>query len=331
MSGIDVETGQVTGGGRSPRFVHWAAFLFFSAITLASSVEESNAIREEQDGEAPSGQGWAVALSSIAFALCAIIVIMQLHPIGSALIVGTKVEGAVILLLVGFWAATVSIISDARNQLSVDKEGTVTNGNLYYFSWAGFVCSVMLLVSYLRAIFGVDLAGELRSRSERLTIWSALLASQLVVMGASANIFDLYCSPNLTQSDAYCSRTTFGIVAGVIGTLISLGVVGMKIAASAVPFAGECFAALILSVLNALVVAFLTSPSGPGSPLGNLYYFSWISLVASAMLIADCFETYKSGGESSAATNAHSAGTEMTSTANGEDIAVDPLDNDDNI
>lgn len=295
---------------------------------------QSNAVKDSQGGEAPSNQGWAIALSSITCALCAIIVIMQLHPIGSALIVGTKVEGVVILLLVGFWAATVSIISDARNMLSVDADGKVKNGNLYYFSWAGFVCSVILLISYLRAIFGVDLAGELRNRSERLTVWSALLAAQLVVMGASANIYDLYCSPNTTKADAYCSRTTFGIVAGVIGTLICLAVVGMKIAASAVPFVGECFAALVLTIMNAFVVAYLTSPSGPGSPLGNLYYFSWISLVTSGMLIAGCFETYKSGGESSVATNSHSAGTEMTSNANGngpDDIAVDPLDNDDNI
>mmetsp|Transcript_31684 Transcript_31684/g.46747 ORF Transcript_31684/g.46747 Transcript_31684/m.46747 type:complete len:333 (-) Transcript_31684:868-1866(-) len=332
MSSIDPTTGEAT-GGRSQRFVHWTAFLFFSAIALASIVQESNAVKESQ-GDVPANQGWAIALCSITFALCAIIVIMQLHPIGSSLIVGTKVEGAVIVLLVGFWIAIVSIISDGRNLLSVNEAGTeIINGNLYYFSWAGFVCSVMLLVSYLRAIFGVDLAGELRNRSERLTVWSALLAAQLVVMGASSNIFDLYCGGTASKPDAYCGRTTFGIVAGVIGTLVCLAIVGMKIAASSVPFVAECCAALVLTTMNAFVVAYMTSPAGPGSSLGNLYYFSWISLVTCCMLIASCFETYKSGGESSTATNAHSAGAEMTSTnGNGvEDIAVDPLDNDENI
>lgn len=314
--------------GRSQRFVQWVAFLFFSTITLASAVETSKTHQNNN-----SNEDWAVVCSAITFALTLIVVAMQLHPVGTALITGTKVEGVLILILVAFWAAAVSVISDANNNLAVSADGTVINGNLYYFSWAGFVCSVMLLVSYLRAVFGVDLAGELRNRSERLTIWSALLAAQLVVMGASANIFDRYCNPNTELNDAYCGRTMFGIVLGVLGTVTSIGVVFMKIAASSVPFMVECIAAVGLAVLNAFGVAYLTSAYGPGKPLGNLYYFSWISLVSSALLVAGCFETYKSGGES-AATNSHSAGTEMTPGVNGnksDDIPVESLDHDDNI
>jgi hypothetical protein len=255
-------------------------------------------------------------------------VILQLFPIGSSLFVGTKIEGVAILILTAFWAATVSIVSDASNGLAVGTDPncnngnvTVTNGNLYYFSWAGFVCSIMLLVSYLRAAFGVDVAGEMRSRSARLTIWSALLASQLVVMGTSANIFDQFCSPQV-QTDTYCNRTKFGISIGAVGTAFSLAVVGMKIAASAVPFVLEAVVAVILTTLNAFGVAYLTSAKGPGAGLGNLYYFSWISLVSSAMVIAGCFETYKSGGD-------HSAGTEMTgNTTKPGDIPVESLDND---
>merc|ERR1711915_838289 len=133
------------------------------------------------DAKGSSSHTWSVTCSAITFALSAIVVVMQLHPIGSSLFVGTKVEGGIIIILVVFWIATVTVISDARNNLAVGKDGAVSNGNLYYFSWAGFLCSVMLLVSYLRASFGVDLAGELRNRSERLTTWAALLAAQLVV------------------------------------------------------------------------------------------------------------------------------------------------------
>jgi hypothetical protein len=237
---------------------------------------------------------------------------MQLHPVGASLVVGTRIEGVIILVLTAFWAATVSIVSDTRNGLAVDAQtGSVTNGNLYYFSWAGFVCSVMLIVSYLRGVFGVDLAGEIKNRSARLTQWSALLAAQLIVLGASANIFDSDCSP-LANTEAFCRRTTFGIAVGAIGTAFSLAVVAMKIATSSASFMGEAIVAAILTILNGFAVGYITSTAGPGSALGNLYYFSWISLIVSAMLVASCFETYR-GGPSS-----HTPGTEMTGT-NGTD------------
>mmetsp|Transcript_30542 Transcript_30542/g.34830 ORF Transcript_30542/g.34830 Transcript_30542/m.34830 type:complete len:331 (+) Transcript_30542:132-1124(+) len=323
---INLQTGEAL-ANRSPRFIQWVAFLIFSVVTLASTVEQ-----RKYSGQNTNHTAWAVLFTSVIFTLSLIAVGMQLHPIGSTLIVGTKSEGITIAVLLCFWVGTVSIISNPRNNLAVDTEGAVDNGNLYYFSWAGFICSVMLLVNYLRAVFGVDLAGELRNRSERLTTWSALLASQLVVMGSSASMHDMNCfgGTNADKHPTYCARAMFGIVVGVMGTLMCLAVVGMKIASSSVPFLMECAFAIALTLLNAFAVAFLTSPEGPGMPLGNLYYFSWISLVCSALLIAGCFETFKSGG--SAATNADSAGVQMGE--NGlktDDIPVEDLDEDDHI
>ena len=51
-------------------------------------------------------------------------------------------------------------------------------------SWAGFVTSILLVVSYLRGVFGVDVYGEVKNRAARLTLWAGFLACQLVVMGA---------------------------------------------------------------------------------------------------------------------------------------------------
>ena len=295
---------------------------------LLSSLQKNQ--QPTTDSEALKDQRWAIACSSITFAITFIVVGMQLHPMCSALFVGTKVEGVIIVILTAFWCATVAIVSDARNGLAVSSDGgAVTNGNLYYFSWAGFVCSVMLVVSYLRGVFGVDVAGEIRNRSARLSLWSALLAAQLVVMGASANIFDQDCSPQ-TASDTFCSRTKFGISVGAVGTAFALAIVGMKIATASVSFMCESVISVILTTLNAFGVAYLTSAKGPGSALGNLYYFSWISLVCSAMLIASCFETYKNGGQES-----HEPGTELREEGNNgikpDDFAVESLDDDNNI
>jgi hypothetical protein len=144
----------------------------------------------------------------------------------------------------------------------------------YYFSWAGFVTSILLLVNYLRGVFGVDLVGEVKNRSARLTLWAAFLAGQLVVMGASANIFDKDCASGTSDvSSAYCSRTKFGISVGAVGTAFALVVVGMKMMTSIAPFVVEGVLALFLCILNGFGVAFITSAEGPGSPIGNLYYF----------------------------------------------------------
>mmetsp|Transcript_26670 Transcript_26670/g.37586 ORF Transcript_26670/g.37586 Transcript_26670/m.37586 type:complete len:326 (+) Transcript_26670:202-1179(+) len=283
---------------RSPRFTLWVAFLIFSTITMGSAVEikRDSYVQDALDDRAKANQKWAIACSAITFALTFVVVLMHVSSIASVFIVGTKLEGAVCIILAAFWAATVAIVSDSSNDLAVDSAGQVKNGNLYYFSWAGFVTSVVLCVSYLRGVFGVDVAGEIRSRSARLTTWSALLASSLVVMGTSANIFDQKCTGDkymeYHEDAVYCTRTKFAISLGAIVTSMSLVIVGMKIATTTAPFMAECIMALLSTILYAFGVAFVTSAKGPGSPLGNLYYFTWISFLSGFLLSASCVEDW---------------------------------------
>lgn len=283
---------------RSPRFTMWVAFLIFSTITMASAVEEKN---QDQGGELDSrglaNQKWAIACSAITFSLTLLMVLGHLFSMGAVIVVGTKIEGALCIILTAFWAATVAIVSDSSNFLAVDADGQVSNGNLYYFSWAGFVTAIVLCVSYLRVVFDVDVAGEMKSRAARLTTWSALLASSLIVMGTSANVLDQKCNgDDAIENDVYCARTKFAVSIGAIVTALSLGVVGMKIITSSAPFMVEVIFSIIATALYAFGVAFITSAKGPGAPLGNLYYFTWISFMASFLLTASCVEDYNTGG-----------------------------------
>jgi hypothetical protein len=152
----------------------------------------------------------------------------------------------------------------------------------------------MLCVAYSRSAFGVDLAGEIKNRAARLTTWSGLLACQLVVMGSSANIFDKDCSQS--ESDAFCARTKYGISLGAIGTILALGVVAMKMVTAIAPFVVEGCLAIVLCIMNGFGVTFLTSAQGPGSPIGNLYYFTWLSFISSIVLVANCYEDYANIG-----------------------------------
>jgi hypothetical protein len=187
-------------------------------------------MQKKTEGDTDSNAKWAVTSSALTFAVTGVVVLMHMSPMFSTYIVNTKVEGAICFILTVFWAATVAVVSNASSGLAVDteKDNTIVNGNLYYFSWAGFVTSVMLVVAYLRGVFGVDVAGEMKNRAARLTRWSDLLACQLVVMGSSSNIFDKDCAPQ-AQSDAFCARTKYAISLGVFGTFFSLAVVAMKV------------------------------------------------------------------------------------------------------
>ncbi len=156
-------------------------------------------------------------------------------------------------------------MTDSRHGLAVDQYGAVDNGNLFYFSWAGFVCSIMLLVNYLRHVFNVDVAGEIRTRSARLTAWSGLLACSLVVMGSSANFYDTTCGDNPGVEEGKCSRAVFGIVLGALATLGSVAIVGLKIATSRAPFLAEIGGSFVSTVLYGFGVAFITSQKGPVS------------------------------------------------------------------
>merc|ERR1711865_1050747 len=131
--------------------------------------------------------------------------------------------------------------------------------------------------------------GEVKNRAARLTLWAGFLACQLVVMGASANILDKDCS-SYDSDTSYCRRTKFGISVGAIGTSFALIVVAMKMLTSIAPMVVESVLALFLCITNGFGVAFLTSADGPGSPIGNLYYFSWMSWFTSFMLLACIYE-----------------------------------------
>jgi len=298
---------------------------------MGSVIEVINS-KNENENQSKSAQNWSLFCSITTFLVTLTIVSMHLHPIASILIVGTKIEGGITILLSIFWVATVSVVTDSRRGLAVDEFGAVANGNLYYFSWAGFLCSITLLVNYLRHVFHVDVAGELRSRSARLTTWSGLLATSLVVMGSSANFYDAMCGGD--DDTGKCSRAVFGIVLGAMATLAALAIVGMKIATANAPFLVEAGMAFMLVTLFGFGVAFITSEKGPGAPLGNLYYFTWGSFFLSFMILTSCFEDYnaasRNGVENSSSRN-HVNGDDTINAMNEHDgtpnhTMVDSLD-----
>jgi len=275
---------------RSPRFTLWVGFLMCSLIVMGSCMEASEF--HSNSAEVVSNQKWALSCSVITFILTMGVVAMHMSPITSIFILNTKIEGGLIVMLVAFWSATVAVISDAENGLAVNEDGAVSFGNLYYFSWAGFVICIILMASYLRSVYQIDVAGEIKSRSARLTLWASAMATCLVVMGSSANVYDNTCAVE-NEPKAFCARAKLGVALGCMGTIIALCICGMKIATTKAPFILEASGSLLLVIGYSFGVAYITGEKGPGAPLGNLYYSTWASLIVLYFIGNSCYEDYQ--------------------------------------
>lgn len=281
------------------RFIHWCLCFTFSVVTLGSAIEA--VAEEEDDSTLVSQQRWATFGSGVQLLFSLGIIIAHLYPGPAEKVVGTKVEGFITVVYMALGAVIVYVVSNSSDGLAV-VNGAVRAGNLYYFSWAGLVTSIMVFVAYLRSSYQIDVAGAIKDRSPRLTQWAAFLVSSLVVMACGADIFNDFCDDG-AKGQKFCNRTTFAVVLGTFGTLLALIIVAYKVGRGDAPFILEVIFSALMCVSYAFGVAFITSEEGPGSPLGNLYYFSWISFLLTFFLGSSCYEEYQTGPATNPAEN----------------------------
>lgn len=265
---------------------------------------EKRARTERHSLAAQANQDYAVACCTILFLLSLIVVFFHTRPLLIILIMGTRVEGITILILVTFWSALVGIVSDTRHGLATDSSGSISNGNLYYFSWAGLATGVTLMISYVSSVYGIDFTAELRNRAKRLQYWAWLGVIGSIQMGSSARLFDNHCgrsSFGLGEEEMgsikFCRRCQLGIVIGILSAIVSMSLMGIKLGVTSngsLPwlYTTELILSCALVVFQAVGVALLTSQEGPGAPVGNLFYSSWGSLVVGLILTASCVEDW---------------------------------------
>lgn len=200
-----------------------------------------------------------------------------------------------IATLLFLWTVLVAVVTSPTTGLAVEDDGAVALANLYYFTWAGFITGVVLLASYVESTYGISVTHSFQNRnngrndnhnnaeniktpSMAFIFWSALMTSSLVVMGTSADIYNRNCEVDVEDKpQPFCSRTVFAIAAGVMGTISSLLVIIAKLLYLTVPFLGEVFLCALLFIIYGFELMYATAANGPAGPLGNLYYFSWIS------------------------------------------------------
>lgn len=233
-------------------------------------------------------------MSVLSFLLSLGAICFQLSGTFSALFIGTRLEGGLLGFLILGWVGGVAVMSDSNNDLAVNEEGRVQNGNLYYFSWAAFIWSVTLCANYLRSVYSIDLVREAQNRAKRLTMWSSMLVISIIIMSNCAQIFHSSCSGADAVHDGgsfFCATTMMGTSFGTLCTVLSLQICLVKIHdQSHVPAVSEALMVGITLTLYTISVTLLTSNKGPAAPLGNLYYASWAAFLISLMLAKSCFE-----------------------------------------
>jgi hypothetical protein len=267
-------------------------------------LQEANT--ERQSTAAQTNQKYAIACSVILFLLSMIVVFLHTKPVLSSIIVGTKIEGGIILIMLCFWSALVAVVSDTRHGLATDPTGGISNGNLYYFTWAGLAVGVALMLNYIRSVYGLDISAELKTRSKRLQYWVYLGIAGIIQMGSSARVFDNHCGlsnyglgEQELGSVKFCRRCKVGIVLGVFNAIGSLIVALLLIfvlkggrgggsSGRKIPwlFTTEIVMSSLLCLCQAVGVPFLTSQEGPGASINNIFYSSWACLAMLLVLMA---------------------------------------------
>ena len=188
--------------------------------------------------------------------------------------------------------------------MAVNASGGVSFGNLFYSTWASFISAMGSLLSFLRTERGLDVSSELSSRGNRFRSWAILIVVALIVMGSSASCYDAKCDElyNDVRPVKYCRRAAFGVSAGCIGCVASLAVVAMRLSCATMTPEGranrtifiiEGILSVVLFCIFGFAVAYLTSEKGPGAPLGNLYYSSWVAFALTFFVATSCFEEFQ--------------------------------------
>jgi len=229
------------------------------------------------------------------------------HPSVRKAVIGTPVEGIILAVVLVFSIIICAIASGPAKGLAVDEFGAVRNGNIYYFSWVAFLNGLYLAACYVKSVHQIDITQRCRDISSAssspatFVYWFMLLLSSLIVMSTSVSLRLKNCSMNANADDGgttfgqpYCSRTVMGISIGGVATILSLTTVAMMnhLSTMNVPFLGEVGLVALLFVLYGFEVAYVTDGSGPGAPLGNLYYSSWISLLLTLKIGLVCHDAY---------------------------------------
>lgn len=163
-----------------------------------------------------------------------------------------------------------------------DADGGIFDANLYFFSWGAFIASLMVMMSFLAETRGIGVGDNDWFNAGS---WAGLCMASFVVMVSSIRLWDNGTGCDL-HTESYCNRLKFAMSIGVISAVLSAAWVFLGAMISVLL---DTLMSVTMFVLWVFGVGFITfgGVDGPGTRIGNLYFFTWGSFVMTVFLAAN--------------------------------------------
>ncbi|KAL3905542.1 MAG: hypothetical protein SGILL_009638, partial [Bacillariaceae sp.] len=221
-------------------------------------------------------EAWSVSVVSISVAFSFFGALASVLPPETSM----GLEIPLIAIVLGFWCAGLPAILDPDNSLAVSPENAILNANLFFFSYASLLFCILLLGSWFEQKNG-------DSASPTALGWVLLVASSLVAMSSAIAV--MRTDSCKKDSSSYCNRTRFAIYGGMASTIVSFVMVFLR---GKAPIVCQGFIGLLLFIVWACGISYITFGSGPGTILGSLYFSTWASFFIAINLTATCAQIF---------------------------------------
>lgn len=189
------------------------------------------------------------------------------------------------IIALAFLSAGLPSIMNVSKRLAVNRDGSIRDGNLYFFAWISLFCALVVFLGYLSdSPHAVSGFGSLFS-------WPFLCLTSFVVMASAIDLMNEHewCNFQEDQRDTseFCTRTRFAVALGAIGGLFALVWTFVAHRAPVVVDRIFCILVCVLWVAAVSVITFGGSHKAPGTQVGNLFFFTWASCGIATMMALD--------------------------------------------
>jgi hypothetical protein len=184
---------------------------------------------------------------------------------------------------------------DPSNEFALALSG-ILNANLYFFSWGGLVMSYLVLVSYLNECYIKNKNKNLLS-FDNTSAWGWLCLTSFITMVSSVRLYTaIACHIHFAVS---CPRAAWGISLGVLSGLLAVipPICHAYMTSDHVPKYLEAIISVINVIMWTFGIAYLTFGTGPGTPMGNLYFFTWGSFLLAVYLVSNSLSPFLNASE----------------------------------
>ena len=272
----------------SPRLTGYIGILISSIISLASCADVSSDFVDTNERKL------GIMFGAVSFCVTLLVVLLHYLQIGRELCApkGSTLEGVCLAFLCLWWIPAVAYLT---------RVGGIAYQalNIYFFNWAGLICSMYTLNNFLH-MKGYFSAGHLASYNQALSGWIGLFFGSLVEFGSA---YDASFKLDFASEKESAWAVALGGVSMIISFIVCLGHFAQMGRLGIILHGTDCqlYLGFYLVIWWTIGVAILTDSGSIGSVLGlacpgedeikdwragsNMYFSLWFSFFSSCWIV----------------------------------------------